>query len=161
MQAASTVICTANPGARFRQGARVYQTRRCVGFPDPMGNWCIWPRPQAESVVTQTRQQMQAHSPSGGFLLTCSALAGQREQLMQCGLLAANLQQKQKCGGFGAGCAVCHARSQTPAVYSDELICNAARRTANPGGISVTRRRCTRRGGAQVFQTRWVPGVFG
>ena len=42
-----------NPGARFSHKAKVYQTRPCVGFPDPMGIWCIWPRPQAGSVVTK------------------------------------------------------------------------------------------------------------
>ena len=38
--------------AAFLSRSKVYQTRPCVGFPDPMGTWCIWPRPQAESVVT-------------------------------------------------------------------------------------------------------------
>ena len=47
---------------RFFQKAKVYQTQRRVGFPDPMGAWCIWPRPQAESVATQTYQQMRARS---------------------------------------------------------------------------------------------------
>ena len=35
----------------------MHQTRPRVGVPDPMGIWCIWPRPPAESGVTQTRQQ--------------------------------------------------------------------------------------------------------
>ena len=47
---------------------KVDQTGGRVGFPDPMGIWCIWPRPQAESVVTPIRQQIQAHSPLGTFL---------------------------------------------------------------------------------------------
>ena len=37
----------------FLQTARVCQTRRCMGFPGPMGTWCNWPRPQAGSVLKQ------------------------------------------------------------------------------------------------------------
>ena len=32
------------------------------------------------------------------------------------------------------------------------LAASAVRRTANPGGVSVTKRRCIKRSGAQVFQ---------
>ena len=37
-------------------------------FQGPMGAWCIWPRPQAESVATQTCQQMRARLPLGVLL---------------------------------------------------------------------------------------------
>ena len=53
---ASVVRHAAYPGMCSCQGAKVHQTRVCAGLTDPMGTWCIWLRPQAESVVTPTQQ---------------------------------------------------------------------------------------------------------
>ena len=44
------------------------------GFPDPMGTWCIWPRPQAESAATQTYQQ-NAGAPAFGGMSASTAAA--------------------------------------------------------------------------------------
>ena len=43
---------------------------------------------------------------------------------------------------------------------ADSLTARAMSRTANPPGVSAQKRKCPKRAGAQVFQTRWVPGVL-
>ena len=40
---------------RFCQEATVVQTRGRAGFLGRMGTWCIWSRPQAGSLATETR----------------------------------------------------------------------------------------------------------
>ena len=68
---ASSARRAVNPGVSFCEEARVYQTRGRVSSPDPMGTWCVGPRPQAESVVTQTHRSKCGYTPLWMYFCEC------------------------------------------------------------------------------------------
>ena len=123
-------LSRANPPASNKK-------QKCGCFPGPMGLWCTWPRPQAESVVsTFVGDKSERLSPPG-----------QDRKLMQCGLLAGANQPATKAKVRG----VFQTRWVSGCMWSRPQAESAVKQICDKSHSQSAQRFCQKR---KVLQTR-------